>query len=284
MPHTECPESKRRSGTLPAMAVRRDWAWLEIPLLVGVLVGGAVLRYWLSTVVPFDAAEMEGLSEASVRSHAVRTPFIMFNGLSLFMFYIIARRSAGVPAAFALIFLLQTSIPFQQQALRIRWSSVAVFVVLTAAAYVRMSWPAWRPSRRVDIGLMVIIAVFAARGVQLVVTLPGRLDSIRESTFADSSTFYDSLVECGGSRVTPLEVLTRCELDWPAGRSLQQQEALLVHSQNLSGHATLLDGPGPVPAVDHSHVAVFDAEGVGLFVVAEGEMVATTQRVLGIAR
>jgi hypothetical protein len=78
-------------------------------------------------------------------------------------------------------------------------------------------------------------------------------------------------------------LLTSCELDWPAGRSLQQQEALLAHSQNLSGHATLLDGPGPMPEVDRSHVVVFDAEGVGLFVVAEGEMVATTQRVLGMA-
>jgi hypothetical protein len=60
---------------------------VEIPALVAVLVGGAVLFYWLSTAIPFDASEFALLSEASVRDHGVRVPFIMFNGLSLFALY-----------------------------------------------------------------------------------------------------------------------------------------------------------------------------------------------------
>jgi hypothetical protein len=266
------------------MTQQRNWSGLEIPLLFGLLVGGAFLRYWLSTAVPFDPVEMAALAEASVPIHALRIPFIMFSGLSLFMLYIIARRSAGVPAAFAAIFALQTSIAFQLIALRIRWQGVIVLLVLLVAAYLRFSWPPWRPPRRVDLMLIVVTALLVVRGIVLVVTLPERLDSIRDTTRADGSALYASLVACGGDRVTPLANLSRCQLAWPQARSLDQQEAMLAHAQMLKRNAELLDGSSPVPMRDATHVAVFDSEGVALFLAAEGETLATTRRVLGIGR
>jgi len=205
------------ADTLRAMAERRDWSWLEIPLIFGVLVGGAFLRYWISTALPFDASEFSALSEASVRTHAVRIPFIMFNGMSLFMLYIIARRSAGVLAAFALLLLLQTSVPFQEYALRIRWSDALIFIAMTALAYLRFSWPPWRPpqiTQRLFVGVVV----------------------------------------------------------------------LLAHAQNLSRLASVVHHAQPLPADIEHAVAIYDAEGVALFIVAEAKSIETTRRVLGIGR
>ncbi len=88
------------------MSESRNQLSIEIPALVAVLVGGAVLRYWLSTAIPFDASEFAALSEASVRDHGLRVPFIMFNGLSLFALYLLMRRAAGVQTAFALLLTL----------------------------------------------------------------------------------------------------------------------------------------------------------------------------------
>ena len=265
------------------MAERRDWSWLEVPLLFGVLVAGAFARYWLSTAVPFDAGELEALWRANVRTHAVRIPFMMFSGLGLFALYILVRRSAGVPAAFALIFLLQTSVAFQEQALRMRWSTVVAFVVIAVLTYLRFSWPAWRPPRRVSLALVVLAVLLAGRGVWLLVTLSDRLDSIRGAVVADSASLHASLVACGGGVLTPAERLADCTIAWPSGRSLAQQEALLGHEQILSRHARLLDGPDFVLDDVATRVAVYDAKGAALFVVAEGEMVATARRVLGIA-
>lgn len=265
------------------MAERRDWSWLEIPLLFGVLVAGAFVRYWLSTVVPFDAGELEILREASVRNHSVRTLFIMFSGLGLFLLYILARRSAGVPAAFALVFLLQTSVGFQEQALRIRGATVVVVIALVVVTYLRFSWPPWRPTRRVGAALVVVTALLAARGAWILVTLPDRMDAIRRAASADGAAFHASLVVCGGGVLTPTARLADCALSWPSARSLDQQTALLLHDQMLYGHATLYEGREPAIRGGSESVAVYDAAGVGLFVVDAAEGLEVAERVLGLA-
>lgn len=55
---------------------------------MAVLVAGAGLRYGLSTALPFDAAELDQLRDASVRGRQLRVPFIMINGASLFLLYL----------------------------------------------------------------------------------------------------------------------------------------------------------------------------------------------------
>ena len=93
----ELVESHARVETVMSEhAEARQWSGLEIPALFAVLMGGAVIRYWLSTVIPFDASEFEALTEAQVRSRSVRGIFVMVNGLALLALYLILRRSAGV--------------------------------------------------------------------------------------------------------------------------------------------------------------------------------------------
>jgi hypothetical protein len=266
------------------MAERRSWSWLEVPLLFLLLVGGAFLRYWLSTAIPFDESELRALSTASVRQHSVRIPFIMFNGLSLFMLYILMRRSAGVPAAFALLFLLQTGVGFQELALRIRWPSFVILIVLLGAAYWRFSWPPWRPPMRVARALVAVCVLLAAQGTWLIFTLPARLDGVRIAAAADPDAFHASLRACGGGMVTALESLEGCELAWPDGRSLAQQEAWLAHAQDLRANATPIVDGSPLPRFEEPHFVVFDRPGVALFLVGGGEPLEITQRVLGVSR
>lgn len=264
--------------------VRRDWVGLEIPAVFAILVGGAVLRYWLSTVVPFDASELALLFEASMRDRGGRVPFIMFNGVALLMFYLVVRRSAGVAVAFALLLGLQTSISFQGMALRIRWSSAGILLFMLALAYWRHTRPARRAPSVVAVASSILAVLLGARGIYLGVTLPARLDVIRRETTGDVEALYASLVACGGGDVTRLETLRDCELSWPTQRSLDQQEALLRHAQALSSRASVFDGSGPVPQREHSHVGIFDRSAGAFFVVAEGEMEAIAKEIVGRRR
>ena len=100
---------------------------------------------------------------------------------------------------------------------------------------------------------------------------------------ADVAAFERSLRVCGGDTVTALSLLEGCTLAWPASRSLEQQEALLSHAQRIERHGHVLDRAGPLPSGEDGMVALFDARGVALFVVDEGETEAMARRVLGIA-
>jgi len=261
----------------------RDWLWLEVLALLSVLVAGAGLRYWLSTAVPLDASEFAALSRASVRDHGMRVPFIMCNGASLFALYLLVRRAAGVEAAFALLLLLQTSPTFQEHALRIRLSSAAFLPVLAGLALWRHGRPAGQVPRVVARALLVAALLLGLRGIHLGLTLPGRMEAIRQSAAADPDALYASLVACGAGAISPLRQLRGCPLAWPASRSLEQQEALLLHAQRLGAAAVALDGSAPLPAPREGRVAVFDRSAVALFAVAEGPMVATAARIVGIA-
>lgn len=261
--------------------MKRDRTGLEIPAVFAILVGGAVLRYSLSTAVPFNASELEALFEARVRGGGVRVPFIMFNGISLLMFYLVVRRSLGVAAAFALLLLLQTSITFQSQALRFNWFSAVIMIGMLIFAYWRFTLPPWRPPRNVSLALATLAVLLAARGLYLGATLPARLDTIRQETAGDANALYASLVACGGGDVTPLETLRDCQFVWPAGRSLEQQEALLLHAQTLSTGAFAFDECGSLAEYDAKHRAVFDYDAAAFFIVADGEMEAIAKRVIG---
>ncbi len=263
------------------MRESRDWFWVEVLAVLAMLVGGAGLRFWLSTAVPFDAAELEALADASVRNHSMRMPFIMFNGASLFALYLFLRRSAGVPAAFAGLLLLQTSLDFQQRALRIGWLPLALLVVAIALTLWRFTLPARRAPHPVARALALLAVLLAGRGLFLGATLPQRLAAIRRDAAADPALLQASLVACGGTELTPLDRLADCDLAWPKQRSLAQQEALFMHAQRLGGSATVLDGAHPLPDSKPALVAIFDPAAVALFAVEPGPQVATALKVVG---
>lgn len=258
----------------------RDWFWLEVLALLVVLVSGAALRYWLSTALPFDAAELEALAEASVRDRGMRVPFIMFNGASLFALYLLLRHCAGPPAAFTGLLLLQTSLTFQQQALRIRWTALVILVVVVALTLWSFSRPAWRPPRPAARALAVLALGLALRGLAIGAGLPARLVEIRRDSAADPARLYQSLRTCGGGEITPLDRIRACDLAWPERRSLAQQEALLRHAQRLGRIATAVDGSRPPPSGDGPEVAVLDRTAVALFAVEPGQALATTLQVV----
>ncbi|MCP5042458.1 MAG: hypothetical protein GY944_15645 [bacterium] len=263
------------------MTRQHDTTLLEIPAVFAILVTGAVLRYWLSTAVPFDASEFEALFGAGVRGAGVRVPFIMFNGISLLMFYLIVRRSAGVAAAIALLLAVQTSLAFQEQALRLRWPSVAIMIGMLVLTYWRHTLPGWRAPRAAAVALSLLAAMLAMRVLYLGVTLPTRLEEIRRETTGDAAALYASLVACGGGESSSLETLRGCKLVWPTTRSLEQQEALLFHQQTLSTRTSAYYADGPLAEQDPTSVAVFDFDAAAFFIVADREMEAIARRVVG---
>lgn len=258
-----------------------DWFWLEAGLLVATLVGGAVLRYWLSTVVPFDAGEIAILQDATDPERPMRVPFIMMNGVSLFVLYVVVRRSAGVGAAFAAELALQGSLAFQLEALRVRWATPVVLLLLFAVAYVRLTRPARRLPARLDRLLLGLSLLLALREVQLLVTLPGRLSEIRQSTRAELSPLEDSLRACGHPSELPLERLRGCAVAWPARRSVEQQETLWEHQRRLGKDARSVASANEVPReMPEPAVALLDRRGAGFIVVPEGPLAVTARRVV----
>lgn len=256
---------------------------LELLALIAILVGGAVFRYWLSTVLPFDAAELELLSEVNHRDHAMRAPFIMLNGASLFSLYLLIRRSAGPEAALAGLLLLQASVDFQEQALRIRWLAAPILVSMVALTYWRLMQPGRQAPRTLARGLLLLAALLGVRGLYLGATLPARMDAIRTSVTTDPEILFASVVACGGDIITPLERLTTCELAWPERRSLEQQEALLEHAQFLGTDAIYRDGNIPVRADGPQQLAVFDPAGVGFLAIPRGPLVEIALRRVRVA-
>jgi hypothetical protein len=251
-----------------------------VPVLVSILVGGAGLRYWLSTALPFDASELASLAEATSPDRSLRVPFIMLNGASLFALYLLVRRSAGVSAALAILLLLQTSLGFQEQALRVRWLSAPLLVAMFVITYWRHMRPPTRAPAWAARAFAVLAALLVLRGVFLGVTLPARLERLRQENTADPHRLFASLERCGGGVVTPLERLRGCPLDWPARRSLEQQEALLDHLRSLDGDAASLDAPTLREGADPAGLAVFDPAAVTLLAVAPGTTAETAERVV----
>jgi hypothetical protein len=259
----------------------RDWFWVEAALLVATLVGGAALRYWLSTVVPFDAAEVAILETATDPERPMRVPFIMMNGVSLFVLYVVVRRSAGVGAAFAVELALQSSLTFQLEALRVRWVAALVLVGLFALAYVRLTRPAKRLPQRLDTLLFGLALLLALRQLQLLVTLPGRLAEIRSATAGDVMPLSTSLGACGNADELPLERFRQCPIVWPPTRSVEQQESLWDHQRRLGKDARAVAGADDVSADSPAQaVVLLDRRGAGFIVVPEGPLAVTARRVL----
>jgi len=261
----------------------RDWFLLEVAALFAVLVSGAALRYWLSTAIPFDSSEFAALSDASTVNHGVRALFIMFNGMSLLLVYLLVRRSAGAPAAFAVLLLLQTSLEFQVWALRVRAAAMVLPIALGALTWWRHTVPASRAPRLVARVLLIVALLLGIRGIALAVSLPGRIAAIRSETSADSEALYTSITDCGGGVVTPLLVFRNCRPSWPLQRSLAQQEALLSHGRQLRGEILLRDAGDPLPGPTDDRVVIFDRQGAGFFVVAGGTESEIALRVIGVA-
>jgi hypothetical protein len=258
-----------------------DRAGLEVPAVFAILVGGAVLRYWLSTAIPFDSDELEMLFESQVRNRGVRVPFIMFNGISLLMFYLVVRRSLGIAAAFAALLLVQTNLAFQDMALRINWPSVGILVGMLALAYWRHTWPPFRLGGSASLALSILAALLAVRGLYLGVTLPAQLGTIERESAGDADALYASLLACGGGEITSLDRLRDCHLAWTDGRSLSQQEALLHHAQTLEPHTFAADAES-LSNRDHTgDRAIFDHAAAAFFIVADDEAETIARRVIG---
>lgn len=262
-------------------AQRSDRFWLEAALLVATLVGGAVLRYWLSTAVPFDAGEVAILEDATDPERAMRVPFIMMNGVALFVLYVVVRRSAGVGAAFAAELALQGSLAFQLEALRVSWITPALLVVLLVLAYLRLNRPAKRLPARLDKVLIGVALLLSLRQLELLVSLPARLAEIRRNSAADPSALAESLAGCGGADELPIERFRECRIAWPVARSVVQQEALWEHQRRLGKDARSVASPGAALAdVPAGSVVLLDRRGAGFIVVPEGPLATTARRVL----
>lgn len=259
----------------------RDWFWLEALLLVTVLVAGAVLRYWLSTVEPFDASEVAFLEDATDPERAMRVPFIMMNGVSLFLLYVVVRRGAGVGAAFAALLALQSSLAFQLEAARVRpWGPVCL-VALFALAYFRLTRPPKRLPPKLELALGAAALLFFLAELRLVLTLPERLRETRQTKAADVVLLSRELASCGHPTELPLARLGTCPISWPRTRSLDQQEALWEHQRRLGGHARAIDDPRDLPAdASATAVALLDSRGAGFILVDEGPLARTARRVL----
>lgn len=253
----------------------------ELLFLVVVLVAGAALRYWLSTNVPFDEPEYGLLRRAANPSAGLRVPCIMLSGASLFLLYVVLRRSVGRAGAFAGLLALQTSVPFQVEAMRFRPVALPVILVVMVAL---TAWRLYRPPgklpRAVALVLTAVAILLTARGAWLGATLPARLAALREESRADPDAFRASWLSCGGGPVVRATRLGECRLAWPQRRSLAQQEAGLEHARRVGAAARVVTSAAEVPQ-DGAHVLVLDAAAAAALVVPEGALVEIAARILG---
>lgn len=239
--------------------------WAEFVALGVVLVLGAAYRYWLGTVLPYDATELRLLGDAAAFNKGMRVTFVMVNGMSLFLLYATVRRRMGTAWAFAVLLLLQTSPDFQDWALRIRFSAGFVLVVaigLLVAASFQPKAPSRRP--RLGVGLAVLLAL---KGAWLATSLPGRMDAAR-SDAADVAALRASLEACGGTTLS-IEAARGCAIAWPSTRSLEQQEEARRTRARVSNGAAIVDSSDALAAASASWV-VLDPAGAGLLAVDEG--------------
>jgi len=258
--------SEQAGGTESA----RDWFWVEVVLFVVVLIAGAGARYWLSTVLPFDETELRFLDGAAFPEVEMRVPMIMFAGLGLFFFYVFVRKSAGIPAAFAALLLLQTNLTFQEEVLRLHPRTLVAPVVMAALMAWRLRRPAWRSPPALSRVWIALALLFVARGTWLGAHLPGRLTEVRAQTHADPQALADSLRACGGGEITPLALLRDCELAWPPHRSLRQQELGLQHAARLGETAHRVTSAADWPESADEQAVLFDRAGACLLVVPAG--------------
>jgi hypothetical protein len=162
----------------------------------------------------------------------------------------------------------------------VRWLSAPLLVAMFVITYWRHMRPPTRAPAWAARAFAVLAALLVLRGVFLGVTLPARLERLRQENIADPHRLFASLERCGGGVVTPLERLRGCPLDWPARRSLEQQEALLDHLRSLDGDAASLDAPTLREGADLAGLAVFDPAAVTLLAVAPGTTAETAERVV----
>ncbi len=259
----------------------RDWIWLEFFAVLATLVAGAVLRYWLSTVVPFDDIEVAVLEKATDPERAMRVPFIMINGVSLLALYVLLRRSAGVGPALAAQLALQASLSFQHEALRVRlWAPVVLLVLLTMT-YFRLARPAGRAPRRLQHAGVLLAAALAIRLLSLLSGIPSQLRQIPIDTAADVNALRRAVQACGAGTELPLQQLRSCDIPWPTQRSLRQQEVLWEHQRRLGQDAVAVSAARHLPEQDSvAYVALIDAAGAGFILVPVGPLQPTARRVV----
>jgi hypothetical protein len=258
----------------------RDWLWLEVLCLVIVLVAGAGARYWLGMALPFDDRELELLAAANRPEAGLRVPMIMFAGLALFFLYVALRRSAGVEAAFAGLLALQTSLLFQQQALRFHLLTCFAPVAMGLLMAWRLRSPAFRLPPALRRACLVMALAFAAKGTWLAAGLPERLVGIEAGTHADPQPLAESLAACSPTAITPLERLAGCELAWPAQRSLHQQVAGMKHAARLGKDAHRVTAADSWPDSDAPQAVLLDRAGACLLVVPVGAPAEVAREVL----
>ncbi len=252
--------------------------WIELVVVGAVLIAGALVRYALSTVVPFGEGELAVLASATTVDRGVRMAFVMANGASLAGLYLIARRSAGVPAALAVLLLLQSSLAFQTAAMRISWLAPAILLGTVAATAFRFQFVPWRPPRTVNIALAAGAALLGLRGLVMGASLPLTMGTAIESNHADVHAMFTSLEGCGGGVTFPADRLEKCTIAWPPTRDLDQQEALHDHASRLRPAVQLLASPeAPVPP--EATLAVFDAAAAAILVGTDPTAIGVAERV-----
>ncbi len=249
--------------------------------MLATLVAGAALRYWLSTVVPFDAVEIAFLEDATDPESAMRVPFIMMNGVSLLAVYVLARRSLGIGPALAVELALQASLTFQYEALRVRLWAPAILILLVVATYFRLGRPAWRVPAKWNIAGVVLAGLLGLKQLYHLASLPAQLPQVRASASADVEPLRQAIADCGGGEEVAFEKFHGCSLPWPQSRSLEQQETLWEHQRRLGKDAIAVHRATQVPQeLPGPHVALLDREGAGFIIVPVGPLRATARRVV----
>ncbi len=259
----------------------KDWFWLELFAVLASLVAGAALRYWLSTVVPFDAVEIVVLEDATDPESAMRVPFIMMNGISLLAVYVLARRSLGIGPALAIELALQASLTFQHEALRVRLWAPAILIALVVATYFRLGRPAWRVPDKWNIAGIVLAGLLGLKQLYHLASLPAQLPKVRAGASADIEPLRQALAGCGGSEEVAFDAFRSCSIPWPQSRSLEQQESLWEHQRRLGKDAIAVHTAAQIPqSLPGPHVALLDREGAGFIVVPVGPLRVTARRVV----
>jgi len=131
--------------------------------------------------------------------------------------------------------------------------------------------------------LLVIVGLLG-RGAWLGWTLPERLDTITARAEADGGPLVRSLRRCTAGSAPTVARARRCELPWPASRSVLQQEAMFDARLRMGLAALLIDTPDQLDAAPADHIVLAHRGTAALYAVPAGEQVTVAGRVLASVR